>query len=101
MFHANGKQAGSDSTRLEQWRRIEQITGEAPEPLKNMPTLDKYDSALWEAYSKILQGNEHITLKDILAYSELYDEPFERWEVDALLGIDAARLKEWQMKSQN
>ena len=89
---------GSDSTRLEQWRRIEQITGSAPEPLRNMPTLDKSEADLWDAYLKILQGNEKLTLQDILAYSELYDEPFDRWEVDALLGIDSARLTEWQTK---
>jgi len=46
----------------------------------------------------MVQGVEQLTLQDIKAYSDLYDEPFERWEIDALLGIDLARLEEWQTK---
>lgn len=46
----------------------------------------------------MIQGIEKLTLQDIKAYSDLYDEPFERWEVDALLGLDRARLEIWQMK---
>jgi len=46
----------------------------------------------------MIQGVEQLTLQDIKAYSDLYDEPFERWEIDALLGIDLARLEEWRTK---
>tara|TARA_R100000329_G_scaffold55398_1_gene50392 strand:- start:699 stop:890 length:192 start_codon:yes stop_codon:yes gene_type:complete len=63
-----------------------------------MPTLKHFHEHLWEAYNTMMQGVERLSLQDIKAYSDLYDEPFERWEVDALLGLDRARLEEWQTK---
>ena len=61
-----------------------------------MPTLQAWNVPLWEAYNKMMQGIEKLTLQDIKAYSDLYDEPFERYEIDALLGIDLARQEEWR-----
>tara|TARA_R100000278_G_C5402208_1_gene139992 strand:+ start:288 stop:479 length:192 start_codon:yes stop_codon:yes gene_type:complete len=63
-----------------------------------MPELKRWHEHIWTAYNKIMQGLERLTLRDIQAYTELYDEPFEQWEVDALMGLDKARLDEWQTK---
>ena len=100
MFKANSRSLDGKSTKLEQWKAIERITGSAPEPLRNMPKLQSWNVPLWEAYNTMIQGLEVLTLRDIKAYSDLYDEPFERWEIDALLGIDLARQEEWQTKSK-
>lgn len=65
-----------------------------------MPELKDWQEPVWIAYSKMIINLDKLTLQDIKAYSDLYDEPFERWEIDALLGIDLARQKEWQTKQK-
>ena len=63
-----------------------------------MPMLDEHQAEIFNCWSKISQGRESVSLSDIKAYIDLYDDPLERWEIDAILGIDRARLEEWQTK---
>ena len=98
MFKANSRSLDGKSTKLEQWRAIERLSGVTPEPLKRMPNLHSWNMPLWLAYNTMIQGIDKLTLQDIKAYSELYDEPFDRWQLDALIGIDLARQEERQTK---
>ena len=66
-----------------------------------MPTLDEHLSGVFRAFLKISQGKESVSLIDIKAYIDLYDDPLQWWEIDAILGLDKARLEAWQTKSQN
>jgi hypothetical protein len=66
-----------------------------------MPTLDEHLSGVFQAFLKISQGKESVSLIDIKAYIDLYDDPLQWWEIDAILGLDKARLEAWQTKSQN
>lgn len=63
-----------------------------------MPSLDDQLSEIFDIYWIILQGKDRISLVDIQAYINIYDDPLERYEIDALLGLDKARLSEWQAK---
>ena len=49
----------------------------------------------------IIRGVESVSLKDIQAYCELYDDQLDRWQIDAILGLDSARREEWQTQSQD
>lgn len=66
-----------------------------------MPTLDEELSYVFSTFLKISQGTESITLLDIKTYIDLYDDPLESWEIDTILGLDTARQKAWQTKSQS
>ena len=66
-----------------------------------MPTLDEHLSGVFQAFLKISQGKESVSLIDIKAYIDLYDDPLQWWEIDAILGLDKARLEAWQTKLQN
>tara|TARA_R110000764_G_scaffold35177_7_gene78553 strand:+ start:288 stop:479 length:192 start_codon:yes stop_codon:yes gene_type:complete len=63
-----------------------------------MPILEDHLYPVFNAWVKIGQGVEAITLQDIKAYIDIYDDPLEWWEIDAILGLDKARLSEWQTK---
>ncbi len=63
-----------------------------------MPTLDEHQIEVFNVWSKISHGKESISLLDVKAYIDVYDDPLDRWEIDAILGLDKARLEEWQMK---
>lgn len=65
-----------------------------------MPVLDESMLEIYYAYLKIMQGKESITLTDVKAYSDLYSVDFEDWEIDAIMGLDLARLKAWQTTQQ-
>lgn len=65
-----------------------------------MPVLDESMLEIYYAYLKIMQGKESITLTDVKAYSDLYSIDFEDWEIDAIMGLDLARLKAWQTTQQ-
>tara|TARA_B110000902_G_C13714392_1_gene362592 strand:+ start:274 stop:483 length:210 start_codon:yes stop_codon:yes gene_type:complete len=69
--------------------------------LHDQPYLDDYLVGTWNAYCLISKGVESISLQDILAYSKLYDEHLDRWQIDAILGLDQERLKQWQTQSQD
>jgi len=49
----------------------------------------------------IVRGVESISLQDIQAYCYVYDDQLDRWQVDAILGLDSARREEWQTQSQD
>lgn len=63
-----------------------------------MPTLDEHQIEVFNVWSKISYGKESISLLDVKAYIDVYDDPLDRWEIDAILGLDKARLEEWQTK---
>tara|TARA_R110002020_G_scaffold49341_3_gene140392 strand:- start:1425 stop:1730 length:306 start_codon:yes stop_codon:yes gene_type:complete len=101
VFFANGKTKGSKSTRIEQWQAIERISGKRPQELQKQPYLEDHLLPVWDAYCLISKGVENISLTDILAYCTLYDEKLDRWQVDAILGLDQERLKQWQTQLQD
>jgi hypothetical protein len=86
---------------LEQWKAIERISGIAPAELKNEPYLSEASLETWSAYCKIIRGVEKVGLQDVLAYCQLYNESFDRWQIDAILGLDQERLNQWQTQSQD
>tara|TARA_S200002703_G_scaffold151852_1_gene151690 strand:+ start:633 stop:812 length:180 start_codon:yes stop_codon:yes gene_type:complete len=55
----------------------------------------------WDAYLAISHGVENVTLQDINAYCDIFDETLDRWQVDAILALDSARQKEWQTQLQS
>ena len=67
----------------------------------NQPTLDEALSKTWNAYCLIASGVEAISLQDIKAYCDLYDERLDQWQIDAILGLDRARQNEWQTQLQD
>lgn len=92
---------GSNSTRLENWEAAERISGIAPQQLISQPDLSGHLLPTWDAFCKISKGVESISLKDIQAYCELFNDRLEGWQIDAILDLDAARLTEWQTQLQN
>tara|TARA_B100000768_G_C11225775_1_gene352702 strand:+ start:525 stop:728 length:204 start_codon:yes stop_codon:yes gene_type:complete len=65
------------------------------------PILDEHLIGTWNAYCKISKGVEQVSLQDVLAYSQLYNEVLDEWQIDAILGLDQERLKQWQTQSQD
>ena len=92
---------GSKSTRLEQWQAVERRTGRKPIQLQSQPILETHLVATWDAYSMIASGVESISLKDILAYCELFGEQLDRWQIEAILALDQQRQKEWLTQLQD
>jgi|TARA_R110001592_G_scaffold259523_1_gene523541 hypothetical protein len=56
---------------------------------------------VWHIYSIIAQGVESITLQDIAAYCDLYRDELDPWQIDAIMGLDHERRKQWQTQSQD
>jgi len=77
------------------------MTGTAPAELTRQPFLDDCLMGVWDAYCLIAQGVENITLQDIKAYTDLYDEHLSIWQIDAIMGLDRERQKEWQTQLQD
>ena len=69
--------------------------------LHKQPYLDESLIDVWNIYCLISQGVECVTLQDIQAYCELYDDRLETWQIDAILGLDKEWLKECQTQSQS
>lgn len=92
---------GSKTTRIETWKRAEEISGRTPAQLKGQPILGGHLIPTWNAYCLIASGVEGITLQDILAYTKLCDDELERWQIDAIIALDNARQKEWQTQLQS
>jgi hypothetical protein len=55
----------------------------------------------WDAYCIIAKGCESISLLDIKAYCELYDDTLDVWQINAILELDAERRKQWQTQLQD
>tara|TARA_R110000737_G_scaffold137120_1_gene167974 strand:+ start:1727 stop:1951 length:225 start_codon:yes stop_codon:yes gene_type:complete len=73
----------------------------APREMSQEPFLEDHLLDTWNAYCKIIKGVETVGLQDLLAYCQLYNESFDRWQVDAILGLDQERLIQWQTQSQD
>ena len=85
---------------LEQWKALER-QGMKVKQLTKQPYLDESLLEVWNIYCLISQGVENVTLQDIQAYCVLYDDKLEAWKIDAILGLDRERLKEWQTQLQD
>lgn len=66
-----------------------------------MPELHYFEYEIFKAYCKISQGVERVTLKDVLAYAELYKTDFLPHELNAIMELDSVRHEVWRMKSQS
>tara|TARA_R110000764_G_scaffold40415_1_gene90283 strand:+ start:1504 stop:1728 length:225 start_codon:yes stop_codon:yes gene_type:complete len=73
----------------------------APREMSQEPALEDYLVGTWDAYCKIIKGVETVGLQDLVAYCQIYNESFDRWQVDAILGLDQERLIQWQTQSQD
>ena len=98
MFWANSRPEGSKITHLESMRQVQKSTGQTPKKLAEQPILDDCLLPTWYAYCDILQGNEKITLRDIKAYCDVYDDPLDQWQIKAILSLDTVRQAQWQTK---
>ena len=86
---------GSQSTRLQQWQAIERQTGVAPGELANAPILPECLYPLWDTYWKIITGLDRLTLEAVNHYVQLYDDPLDPWEIDALIELDKVKQEIW------
>jgi len=77
------------------------MNGKAPLELANQPVLDECLLETWNIYCLIMQGCEAISLKDIKAYCDLYDDKLDEWQIEAILSLDSERQKEWQTQLQS
>ena len=95
IFKANSRMPGSQSTRLQQWQAIERQTGVAPGELANAPILPECLYPLWDTYWKIITGIDRLTLEAVNHYVQLYDDPLDPWEIDALIELDKVKQELW------
>ena len=90
MANANGKNEGSNLTRLEEWERIKKSIGKESTELQERPQLNDKLYYLWDMFLEIRKGCEKIGYSEIDSYSRVTGIKLTPWECLTMIEVDGA-----------
>lgn len=67
--------------------QVKKQIGRDPVELQNAPPLPDACRHLWAIFTRLSQ----VSFAEIQAYSQLTHDYLDRWEIDAIIGLDCAR----------
>lgn len=92
----HSKPEGSKVSHYDTLKQVQKTIGKAPEGLKDHPQMPDCCINVWTTFSLLAD----VTYTEIAAYTQVTGEEFQKWEVQALIGLDRIRKaeREWPKK---